>query len=179
MLFEGQNIQNITILPQIKDLLYPLKPEELANLEASIRQYGVREPLCLWDRDGEMILVDGHNRYDVATRNGVEFNTTILEFEGLEEVLGWVDKNQIGRRNLTDEERAVTLGRIYQRKLEAKRTATRRASTENDVNEASGDGERMSDTIAREWNVSSATVKRASNFAEAVAALKEVGENGV
>ena len=177
---EGQT-QSITILPQIEDLLYPLKPEELANLEASIRQYGVREPLCLWDRDGEMILVDGHNRYAVATRNGVPFSTTVLEFKDLDEVLDWVDKNQIGRRNLTDEERAVTLGRIYQRKLDAKRAAgrSRSSSAENDANEIRGDGERTSDALATEWNVGSATVKRASNFAEAVAALKEVGENGV
>lgn len=46
MLNEGLT-QNITILPQIEDLLYPLKPEEMANLEASIQQHGVREPLCL------------------------------------------------------------------------------------------------------------------------------------
>lgn len=37
----------------------------------------------------------------------------------------------------------------------------------------------MSDTLANEWNVGSATVKRASNFAEAVAALKDVGESGL
>ena len=79
--------QNITILPQIEDLLYPLKPEELAHLEASIRQHGVREPLCLWDRDGELILVDGHNRYAVATRNGVTFPTTIMEFKDLDDLL--------------------------------------------------------------------------------------------
>ena len=170
---------SITILPQIEDLLYPLKPEELAHLEASIRQHGVREPLCLWDRDGELILVDGHNRYAVATRNGVTFPTAIMEFKDLEEVLDWVDKNQIGRRNLTDEERAVTLGRIYQRKLDQKRAAGRVTSAENEVDESKSPGERMSDTLAGEWNVGSATVKRASNFAEAVAALKEVGENGV
>lgn len=171
--------QIITILPQIEDLLYPLKPEELANLEASIRQYGVREPLCLWDRDGELILVDGHNRYAVATRNGLRFPTTTLEFKDLEEVLDWVDKNQIGRRNLTDEERAVTLGRIYQRKLDEKRAAGRASSVEKETEGAKVAGERMSDTVASEWNIGSATVKRASNFAEAVAALKDVGENGV
>lgn len=171
--------QSITILPQIEDLLYPLKPEELAHLEASIRQHGVREPLCLWDRDGEMILVDGHNRYAVATRNGVRFPTTVMEFKDLEEVLDWVDKNQIGRRNLTDEERAVTLGRIYQRKLDQKRAAGRVITADKDVDESKSAGERMSDTLAGEWNVGSATVKRASNFAEAVAALKDVGENGV
>ncbi|CDQ10428.1 conserved protein of unknown function [Acidithiobacillus ferrivorans] len=171
--------QNITILPQIEDLLYPLKPEELAHLEASIRQHGVREPLCLWDRDGELILVDGHNRYAVATRNGVKFPTTVLEFKDLEDVLDWVDKNQIGRRNLTDEERAVTLGRIYQRKLDQKRTSSREANQDKGAGESKSAGERMSDTLATEWNVGSATVKRASNFAEAVAALKDVGENGV
>jgi hypothetical protein len=171
--------QSITILPQIEDLLYPLKPEELANLEASIRQHGVREPLCLWDRDGELILVDGHNRYAVATRNGVPFPTTTLEFQDLEEVLDWVDKNQIGRRNLTDEERAVTLGRIYQRKLDEKRAAGRASNVEKEAEGGKSPGERMSDTVASEWNIGSATVKRASNFAEAVAALKDVGENGV
>jgi hypothetical protein len=171
--------QSITILPQIEDLLYPLKPEELSHLEASIRQHGVREPLCLWDRDGELILVDGHNRYAVATRNGVKFPTTVLQFKDLEDVLDWVDKNQIGRRNLTDEERAVTLGRIYQRKLDQKRTSSREANTEKADGGSKGAGERMSDTLATEWNVGSATVKRASHFAEAVAALKNVGENGV
>lgn len=176
---EAEPRDSITILPQIEDLLYTLKPEELAHLEASIRQHGVREPLCLWDRDGEYILVDGHNRYAVATRIGVAFPTTIMEFKDLEEVLDWVDKNQIGRRNLTDEERAVTLGRIYQRKLDAKRAAGRTSNTEKETEESKGAGERMSDTLASEWNVGSATVKRASNFAEAVAALKEVGENGV
>jgi hypothetical protein len=170
---------SITILPQIEDLLYPLKPEELAHLEASIRQHGVREPLCLWDRDGELILVDGHNRYAVATRNDVKFPTTIMEFKNLEEVLDWVDKNQIGRRNLTDEERAVTLGRIYQRKLDQKRASGRGYNQDKEAAESGGAGERMSDTLASEWNVGSATVKRASNFAEAVAALKDVGENGV
>lgn len=176
MLNEGLT-QSITILPQIEDLLYPLKPEELANLEASIQQYGVREPLCLWDRDGEHILVDGHNRFAVATRIGVEFPTTVMAFKDLEEVLDWVDKNQIGRRNLTDEERAVTLGRIYQRKLDQKRTANREANVEN--GETKGAGGRMTDALASEWNIGSATVKRASSFAEAIAALKDVGENGI
>lgn len=171
--------QNITILPQIEDLLYPLKPEELAHLEASIRQHGVREPLCLWDRDGELILVDGHNRYAVSTRNGVTFPTTIMEFKDLEAVLDWVDKNQIGRRNLTDEERAVTLGRIYQRKLDEKRAAGRAPNAGNETEESKGVSERTSDTLATEWNVGSATVKRASHFAEAIAALKDVGENGI
>jgi hypothetical protein len=173
------NLRNITILPQIEDLLYPLKPEEIAHLEASIRQHGVREPLCLWDRDGEFILVDGHNRYAVATRNGLSFPTTIMEFKDLEDVLDWVDKNQIGRRNLTDEERAVTLGRIYQRKLDEKRAAGRATNAGNEAEESKSAGERMSDTLAAEWNVGSATVKRASHFAEAVAALKDVGENGI
>lgn len=121
--------------------------------------------------------MDGHNRFAVATRNKVEFATTVLAFKDLEEVLDWVDKNQIGRRNLTDEERAVTLGRIYQRKLDQKRAANREANMEND--EPKGAGGRMTDALATEWNVGSATVKRASNFAEAIAALKEVGENGV
>jgi len=50
-------MDHLVILPQIEDLLYPLKPEELAHLEASIIAEGVREPLTIWERGGTNILM--------------------------------------------------------------------------------------------------------------------------
>ncbi len=50
--------------------------------------------------------------------------------------MDWVDKNQLGRRNLTDEERAVTVGRIYQR-IRDQRAAVR-ANTEDPGSKTTG-----------------------------------------
>ncbi|MBU2724808.1 ParB N-terminal domain-containing protein [Acidithiobacillus ferridurans] len=162
--------QSITILPQIEDLLYPLKSDELAHLEASIQRDGVREPLCVWDRDGELILIDGHHRYAISQKLGVSFKTIKIKFESLEDVLDWVDKNQLGRRNLTDEERSLTIGRVYQRVRDA-RSQARQTGSEG------GDG-RTVDAVANEWRVSSGTVKRSADFADAIEQMKELGDTG-
>lgn len=160
----------LVILPEIEDLLYPLKPEELANLEASITQEGVRDPLVIWQRDNEAILVDGHHRFAIAQKHGLDFKTINKSFESIDDVLDWVDKNQLGRRNLTDEERTLTVGRIYQR-VRDQRAAAR-------VNPEEKEHGRTADKVAEEWNMSSGTVKRSSDFASAIALLRACGESG-
>lgn len=172
-----ENLRNLTILPQIEDLPYPLKPEELANLEASIKRDGMREPLSLWERDGESILVDGHNRYAIAQRHGIPYQTVTLQFGSLDDALDWVDKNQLGRRNLTDEERATTIGRVYQRMRDLRGAA--RARGGDGENEPEGQpGKRLADTVAAQWRIGSGTVKRSSDFATAIERLKGLGEAG-
>lgn len=163
----------LIILPEIEDLLYPLKPEELANLEASILNEGVRDALMVWEREHEKILVDGHHRYAITQKHHLEFKTISRHFDSLDAVLDWVDKNQLGRRNLTDEERALTLGRIYQRVRDHRSSI--RANSENTEEKEQG---RTADKVAEEWNLSSGTVKRSSDFASAMALLKSCGESG-
>ena len=43
----------------------------------------------------------------------MSFQVGEREFRDLDEVLVWIDRNQLGRRNLTDEQRAVVIGRLY------------------------------------------------------------------
>jgi hypothetical protein len=44
---------------------------------------------------------------------GLSFQIVEREFRDLDEVLIWVDRNQLGRRNLTDEQRTIVIGRLY------------------------------------------------------------------
>ena len=165
-------MDRIVILPQIEDLLYPLKSEELAHLEASIMAEGVREPLLVWVREDEKILVDGHHRYAIAKKHGIEFSLFPKSFSNLDDVLDWVDKNQLGRRNLTDEERSLTIGRIYQR-IRDQRADERKNTPDVDKNTST-----TAEAVAEKWNISTGTVKRANGFAQAIEHLKSFGDVG-
>jgi ParB-like chromosome segregation protein Spo0J len=93
-------MMELIILPEIQRRLMPLQPEELAELERSVLEEGIRDPLVVWRKDGQLVLVDGHHRYELAEKHGLSFQIVEREFRDLDEVLIWVDRNQLGRRNL-------------------------------------------------------------------------------
>ncbi len=93
----------------------PLTPDEYALLEASILAEGCRDPLIVWPVDGRKILVDGHNRLDVCVQHDLDFEVREREFSDREAVEDWMDTNQLGRRNLTADARALLVGRRYNR----------------------------------------------------------------
>lgn len=87
---------NVTINPKFRELIPPLAPEELAQLEANILADGCRDPLVTW----RGTIVDGHNRYDICTRHHIGYQTIALEFADESEAQVWIIRNQFGRRNL-------------------------------------------------------------------------------
>ena len=87
----------ITIDPEFKALIPPLAPDELAQLENNIIKDGCRDPLVVWNG----ILIDGHNRYEICTRNSIEFDTVEMQFESKAHARIWMRENQRGRRNLS------------------------------------------------------------------------------
>lgn len=76
-------MEPIRILPEVRDRLFPLRPEEVAALEQSVLREGIREPLVVWRRGGELIVVDGHHRYDLAKKHGLKFGVREVEFASL------------------------------------------------------------------------------------------------
>jgi hypothetical protein len=109
--------QNILIDPEFKALIPPLAPEELAQLEANIVKDGCRDPLVTW----QGTLIDGHNRHDICTRHGIPFETVEMEFTDRDAVMDWMDANQLGRRNLTNDQRSYLRGRRYNRTKKARK----------------------------------------------------------
>ena len=86
----------ITIDREFRGLIPPLSSEEYETLEKSIVDEGCRDALILW---GD-VLIDGHNRYEICKRHGIEFSTVQKEFASRNDVIVWMIKNQLGRRNL-------------------------------------------------------------------------------
>jgi hypothetical protein len=90
---------NLQIDPELKAWIDPLSADEYALLEASILQDGCRDPLVVWGG----YLLDGHNRYEICQKHGIEFAT--FEKAGLTtkvDVKIWMIQNQMGKRNATD-----------------------------------------------------------------------------
>lgn len=81
-----------------KKLIPPLTPDEYAQLEANCLADGIRDPLVVW----RGTLIDGHNRYDIAQKHGLDYTVVEKEFEDENHVKIWMIRNQKGRRNLTD-----------------------------------------------------------------------------
>lgn len=104
-----------TIDPEFKALIPPLAPDEYAQLEANIRAEGCRDPLVLWNN----IIIDGHNRHEICTKHGIAFECIRKPFKDREAVMLWMEENQIGRRNLSDDQRSVFALSIQERRSKA------------------------------------------------------------
>lgn len=92
---------NISIDTEFKNLIPPLTAEEYAGLEESILREGCRDAIVLW---GETII-DGHNRYEICTKHGVDFRTVQKVLDDRNAAKLWMMQNQLARRNLTDFQR--------------------------------------------------------------------------
>jgi len=88
----------IEIKEEFKKLIPALTAEEFKQLEENILKDGIRDPLVLWNG----YLIEGHNRYQIAFKHGLEYKTIDKEFDSELGVKIWMVKNQFGRRNLQD-----------------------------------------------------------------------------
>jgi N6-adenosine-specific RNA methylase IME4 len=92
---------------------------------------------------------------------GLPFDVHEMRFSSRDEAEDWIDKNQLGRRNLTADAFTLLLGRRYKRaKKQGDRTDL--TSDQNDQKLTTAD------KLAAEHGVGSATVRRAGKFAEEV-----------
>jgi N6-adenosine-specific RNA methylase IME4 len=232
----------IQIDPELKALIPPLAPEELAQLEANIIKDGCRDPIVVWTvppdeskfepeelsgrllteeeieesvgdvcmgwqtefiaRSGKFafvryrnplneymqdwssswvvavegpeagfldasneILIDGHNRYDICTRNNLPFETVWVQFENRDAAMDWMDANQLGRRNLTNDQRSILRGRRYNRTKKAPNRPLK------NVEEVATLPERTAETIAKQHGVSERTIRSDGKKAEAIEKL--------
>ena len=102
---------NLKIDPEFQSQIPPLTDDEFKQLEENILKEGkLISPLIVWNNT----LVDGHNRYAILQKHPeIYFSTMPLPFESREEVLAWICKNQLGRRNLTPEQKKFLMGKQY------------------------------------------------------------------
>jgi hypothetical protein len=93
----------IQIKDEFKKLIPALTAEEFKQLEQNCLDEGIREKIITWNE----FIIDGHNRYEIATRWNLEYETETKRFKDENEVKEWMINNQFGRRNLSNYQRSV------------------------------------------------------------------------
>ena len=163
----NEMLEELKIDPEFEKVIPPLTKNEYHQLEENILDDGrIIMPIAVW---GD-IIVDGHNRYRIAREYGdIPFSTTQLDFANRYEVIAWICKNQLGRRNLSDEQKTYLLGKRYsaEKQIEMLRDENGRF-TPLGQNDPTGDSVRTSERIAKEIGKSEKYVRRADEYARAL-----------
>jgi len=162
-------MHNIQIDSEFQSLIPPLQAEELAQLEANILADGCRDPLVAWGN----VLVDGHNRYSICSKHGLPFDVVQIEFADREAAMDWMDANQLGRRNITPDQFTLLLGRRYNRAKKAHGAEPGGRGNQHSVKDQIDPLPSTAEKLAAEHGVSPATVKRAGQYADAVAKVSQ------
>ena len=175
---------NLKIDPEFQSQIPPLTDDEFKQLEENILKEGkLLSPLIVWNN----ILVDGHNRYAILQKHPeIYFSTMPLPFENREEVLAWICKNQLGRRNLTPEQKKFLIGKQYS--VEHRKpggngnnqytTATQEAVQEelcqNDTIPPTATENSVRKQIAEQHNVSESYVVRSEKFMRGLEIMEQM-----
>ena len=162
--------QTLHIDPEFKAQIPPLTEDERKPLEENILADGeILSPILVWNDT----IVDGHNRYEILQSHPeIPYNIRNLYLETREQVLAWICKNQLGRRNLTPEQKKFLMGKQYDAEKQTKgfhgNQHTLPAPSGGVQNEHRQTAEKTCERIARENHVSASSVRRAALFAQGV-----------
>lgn len=172
-------LKDLKIDPEFEEKIPPLTDEEFTQLEANILAEGTLiSPLITWNG----VIVDGHNRYRILRAHPeISFTVREKEFENRYEAIAWICRNQLGRRNLTPEQRRYLFGKQYEAEKNA-RGFSEKAQCRGEggkfhrrcQNDTTGSPERTRERIARENGISDTFVVRAEKYAKGIDAAEEV-----
>ena len=110
-------MDRLIIDPEFRDKIPPLTEDEFLQLEENILSDGaVVSPLIVW----EGVILDGHNRYEIIRKHPeLVYAVHEMEFSSRYEALSWICRNQLGRRNLTPQQKKYLIGQRYEAEKQA------------------------------------------------------------
>ena len=102
----------LRIDPEFESKIPPLTEEEFRQLEENILADGiVINPIIVWND----VIVDGHNRFHIIEKHPeISYTTHEKDFVDRYAVIAWICKNQLGRRNLTPEQKKYLIGKQFE-----------------------------------------------------------------
>lgn len=160
--------------PEFENKIPKIGEDEFKQLRENILAImEVTEPLVVWNG----ILVDGHNRWKVIQEfPEVKWRTREMNFPDKWAAFDWMYKNQLGRRNLTDEQRTYAIGMMNEARKHAEAFKGNQYTKKSAGCQSGTNQNRVAGQIAEELGIGRRSVNRAAAFAKGVNALREVSQ---
>lgn len=154
---------NIKIDKEFQTLLAPLTAEEFSGLEADILDKGCLDPIKTWNNT----IIDGHNRFAICNKHSMTYETQELNFDSRDDVIEWMIRHQLSRRNQTPEQISYFRGKLYEQSKKRGRPNKPdiMSGLYKEVNTAEG--------LAKEYNVTEKTIRRDADYAKAIDTITE------
>lgn len=171
--------QDLVLDPEFSRFVPPLTPKELELLKESILREGCRDAIVTWNG----VILDGHNRYAICTEHNIPFQTRELLFDTRDEAIAWICCNQMGRRNLTDENKRYLIGKRYdaEKRIGARNVTGKNQHSAPEVSPRMlGKAQKydskhgIASALGSEYRLSHATVEKYGRYAQAVDRIGQV-----
>lgn len=174
---ESLVMPTLKIDPEFQNKIPPLTDAEFEQLKENILSAGeVWEPIVVWNGT----IVDGHNRYRIVSEHPeIKWRTRDVEFTDKWEAFDWMLKNQLGRRNLTEQQRTEMIGQLAIARMHTHgaEPGGRGNQYSNLVSGQNGDlpnnKKKTRDEIAEELGIGARTVDRAVSYAKGIDAIRK------
>ena len=167
-------MRQLIVEPEFRDKIPALSPEEFSKLEENILADGeVRDPLVVWNNT----IIDGHNRWTIIQKHPElhdRFKVKQMEFSDKWAAIAWMCQNQLGRRNLNDEQKSYLIGKQSEAQKMSigapggNKNAKKQFLQSEGIERSRGTAGR----VAEELGVSYATVERAERFVKGLDAAE-------
>lgn len=163
--------------PILEAVCLPPTPEEFSDLERLILRDGCQDALKVWDKDGKIVLLDGHNRLKICRKHKLPYDTSTIEIDSIEDAIIWIVDNQKGRRNIaTQAQRDYISGKKYEAQMAIQRR--RDANGVFKSNAPEGKNCPVDHPIARaqaeDEGIKERSVRNNAKFSKGIDAIREV-----
>ncbi len=164
-------MDHLKIDKEFEMLIPPLTVDEYEQLKTNILSEGeIFNPIFTWNG----YIIDGHHRYHILSEHTeLRYKIVEKEFSSRFEVLSWICNNQLGRRNLTPENKKYLIGKRYEAEKMSHGGVRRGSEFSIDQSGLLKNGLTTRQKIAEETKTSEGYVARAEQFAKGVDAAEE------
>jgi hypothetical protein len=162
----------VVIDEEFRKRLRPQTEQERAVMERNLlRDHFI--VVTVWAIRSRRVVLDGHRGLATCLRHGIPVLLREVNLRDRAAARRWIDDNQRGRRNLTREEAAYTVGTLYnQTKLPHGGSRTGRGSSAKNWHL------KTADALAKRYHVAASTVRNAADYAAAVDKIAQACGDG-
>lgn len=164
-------MDKLRIDPEFRDKIPPLTDAEFEQLRENILNDGeVYEPIAVWNGT----IIDGHNRWRIIQEHPeIPYKVKEMDFADKWEAAEWMYRKQLGRRNLSDEQKKYMIGKMYEARKQHVGNHAERGADGRYLSDQNGHlgGKTTRESLANELGVGEGTVQRAEKFAKGVDAI--------